>query len=57
MPLVVGDRLLGVLNVEFKQTITSDNVTGLKIIADQLSVAIDNANHYAEEKRRPNAWS
>ncbi len=52
MPLVVGDRLLGMLNVESKQTITSDNVSDLKIIADQLSVAIDNAHHYAEEKRR-----
>lgn len=52
IPLVVGDRLLGVLNIEAKRTITQDNVTGLQIVADQLGVAIDNAHHYAEEKRR-----
>ena len=52
LPLIVDDRLLGVLNVESKQTISSDQVTDLKIIADQLGIVIDNAHHYAEEKRR-----
>lgn len=52
LPLIVDDRLLGVLNVESKQTISEDQVTDLKIIADQLGIVIDNAHHYVEEKRR-----
>jgi GAF domain-containing protein/anti-sigma regulatory factor (Ser/Thr protein kinase) len=52
IPLVIGERLLGVLNIESAQPLPSDSVTDLESIADQLSIAINNAQHYAEEKRR-----
>lgn len=52
IPLIGSNRLIGVLNLESKQTISADTVTDLEIIADQLSIAIDNARRYEEEKRR-----
>ena len=52
MPIVLGDRLLGVLNIESEQPISADDAAGVAIIADQLGIAIDNARRYEEEKRR-----
>ncbi|HMN27553.1 MAG TPA: GAF domain-containing protein, partial [Caldilineaceae bacterium] len=52
VPLVAGERLLGVLNIESRTPIAADTVSDLGIIADQLSVAIDNAHRYQEERRR-----
>lgn len=48
VPIVVGDRLLGVLNVESEQPISEADAEGYEIIADQLGVAIDNARLFAE---------
>lgn len=47
VPIVVGDRLLGVLNVESEQPISEADAEGYEIIADQLGVAIDNARLFA----------
>jgi DNA-binding NarL/FixJ family response regulator/GAF domain-containing protein len=47
VPIVVSDRLLGVLHVESEQPIVEDDASGLQIIADQLGVAIDNAELFA----------
>jgi GAF domain-containing protein/DNA-binding CsgD family transcriptional regulator len=47
VPIMVGDRLLGVLRVESEQAIVEDDASGLQIIADQLGVAIDNAELFA----------
>lgn len=52
IPLLVGDRLIGVLNIESTQAIPIDSVGDLEIIADQLSIAIENARRYEAEKRR-----
>ena len=43
LPLIVGSRLLGVLNVETTRFITEGEVADLEIVADQLGVAIANA--------------
>lgn len=48
VPIVVGDRLLGVLNVESEQSISEADAEGYETIADQLGVAIDNARLFAE---------
>jgi signal transduction histidine kinase len=52
VPIVVGDRLLGVLNIESERPISEDDAAGVGIIADQLGIAIDNARRYEDEKRR-----
>lgn len=43
LPLIGGNRLLGVLNVETTEPLDADEVTDLEIVADQLGVAIANA--------------
>ena len=43
LPLIVGNRLLGVLNVETTRFITEGEAADLEIVADQLGVAIANA--------------
>ncbi len=50
-PLVVGDRLLGVLNIESEGPIGDDDAAGIAIIADQLGVAIQNAHLFAGMQR------
>jgi GAF domain-containing protein len=52
VPLIVGDDLLGVLNVEALGPISEEDAGDLAIVADQLSIAIDNARRYEEEQRR-----
>jgi GAF domain-containing protein len=52
VPIVLGEQLLGVLNIESEQPISADDAAGVEIIADQLGIAIDNARRYEEEKRR-----
>jgi GAF domain-containing protein len=52
MPIVLGERLLGILNIESEHPISADDAAGVAIIADQLGIAIDNARRYEEEKRR-----
>jgi signal transduction histidine kinase len=52
VPIIIGERLLGVLNIESDRPIDADDAAGVEIIADQLGIAIDNARHYEEQKRR-----
>ena len=42
VPIVIGDRLLGALNIESEQPIKANDADGIQIIADQLGVAIEN---------------
>jgi signal transduction histidine kinase len=43
VPIVISDRLLGMLNIESEQPISDEDAAGVTIIADQLAVAIENA--------------
>jgi GAF domain-containing protein len=52
VPIAIGARTLGLLNVESDQRLTDEDAAGLQIVADQLASAIDNARRYEEEKRR-----
>ena len=48
VPMIVGERVLGVLNIESEEPIHEDDVPGIEIVADQLGVAIDNARLFGE---------
>ncbi|MFZ0546549.1 MAG: GAF domain-containing protein [Candidatus Promineifilaceae bacterium] len=48
LPIVVGNRLLGVLNVESTRRIDPDEAANLELVADQLGVAISNAYLFDE---------
>jgi signal transduction histidine kinase len=60
VPILHGDRTLGVLNVESPSPFDDEDAASLQIIADQLAVAIENARLYEavqmgailEERRR-----
>ncbi len=52
VPILRGDQVLGVLNVESADPLTDEDAKSLEIIADQLAVAIENARRYAEEQQR-----
>jgi signal transduction histidine kinase/putative methionine-R-sulfoxide reductase with GAF domain len=47
-PIVLGDRLLGVLDVGSVGVLNTEDVTAIQIIADQLATAIDNARLFAD---------
>lgn len=47
IPILLGDRAVGVLNVESTQPLTDADAAILGVIADQLAVAIENARLYA----------
>jgi signal transduction histidine kinase len=51
MPIVVGERFLGVLNIESRQLISEEDAEGLAIIADQLAIAMDNARLFASTQQ------
>ncbi len=51
LPLVAGNRLLGVLNVETTQPIDRDEAADLELVADQLGVAIANARYFDQLQR------
>lgn len=51
LPLVVGSRLLGVLNIETTCFIERDEAADLEIVADQLGVAIANAYLFEQTQR------
>jgi signal transduction histidine kinase len=51
VPIRLGDRVLGVLNVESSDPFTLDDATSLEIVADQLAVAIENARLYERAQR------
>jgi GAF domain-containing protein len=50
MPLKVGDRIVGVLDVQSKQayTFSEENLRTLQILADQLAIAVVNTELFAE---------
>ena len=50
LPLKVGDRIVGVLDVQSKQTyaFSEDNLRTLQILADQLAIAVVNTELFAE---------
>jgi signal transduction histidine kinase len=60
VPILLGDRCLGVVNVESADSFGELDAMGLRIVAGQLAVAIENARLYAstrhlavvEERRR-----
>ncbi|PWH12628.1 MAG: hypothetical protein DDG60_11995 [Anaerolineae bacterium] len=54
LPLRVGDRILGVLDVQSTKVyaFTSENVKILQILADQLAVAVVNSELFAEAQER-----
>lgn len=51
LPLVVSDRLLGVLNVETTQPLSEADAADMEIVADQLSVGIANARLFESVQR------
>jgi signal transduction histidine kinase len=51
VPVVVGDRLLGVLNVESTRPLSEEDAVDLESVADQLGVAIDNAHLFARTQQ------
>ncbi|MGH2583454.1 MAG: GAF domain-containing protein, partial [Dehalococcoidia bacterium] len=52
IPLVVSDRLVGLLNIESEQPVDEEDAADFAIIADQLAIAIDNAHRFEAEQRR-----
>ncbi|HEY58769.1 MAG TPA: GAF domain-containing protein [Anaerolineae bacterium] len=53
LPLKVGDRIIGVLDVQSTEVnaFTEDDVQVLQILADQLAVAVENARAYELSQR------
>ncbi|MFO7680778.1 MAG: GAF domain-containing sensor histidine kinase [Chloroflexota bacterium] len=51
LPIIAGNHLLGVLNVESTRTIDYDDAADLELVADQLGVAITNG-YYLEQMQR-----
>ena len=54
LPLKVGDRVLGVIDVQSTRafTFTEENLNILQILADQLAVAVVNSELFAEAQER-----
>lgn len=48
MPILLGDRLLGVLDLAGAQPFRDEDVTGIQIVAGQLAIAIDHARLFAD---------
>jgi signal transduction histidine kinase len=51
VPIVLGDRVLGVVNVERDEPFCDEDAAIVGIIADQLAVAIENARLYASAQQ------
>jgi signal transduction histidine kinase len=51
LPMVVGNKVLGVLNIETETTLHEDDLPGLSIIATQLGIAIENARLFATTEK------
>ena len=51
LPLVVGDRVLGALDVQSTEpdAFSEEDVAVLQLVADQVAVAVDNARKFSEE--------
>ncbi|GAB4434048.1 MAG: hypothetical protein Kow00120_00170 [Anaerolineae bacterium] len=54
LPLTLGDHLIGVLDVHGKhaKALPPDDIEALRVTANQLAVAIENARLFAEQQRR-----
>jgi signal transduction histidine kinase len=52
VPVLSGDRLLGVLNIESADPIGEEDAESIELLAGQLGVAIENARLFAAERRR-----
>ena len=54
LPLITGDRVLGALTVQSAElsAFSSLSIAGFQIVTDQLANAIQNANLYADARRR-----
>jgi len=52
LPLIVGSRILGALDIQSSQeaAFTQDDIATLKVLADQISVAIENARLFTENQ-------
>ncbi|NOK60188.1 MAG: hypothetical protein GFH27_549281n419 [Chloroflexi bacterium AL-W] len=50
-PILVGDQLLGVLNIEHDQSIKAEEAEAIEIIADQFGAALDNARLFENVQR------
>jgi len=51
VPIVAGNRLLGVLNIETTDPLDREEASDLEIVADQLGVAITNAYLFEQTQR------
>ena len=51
VPILLGPEVLGVVNVERKAPFDDDDAEALRIVADQLAVAIENARLYEAARR------
>ena len=51
VPIVLGSDVLGVVNVERRTPFDQDDAEALRIVADQLAVAIENARLYEAARR------
>jgi signal transduction histidine kinase len=51
VPILLGDRVLGVVNVEREEPFSEEDAGIVGIIADQLAVAIENARLYASAQQ------
>jgi DNA-binding LacI/PurR family transcriptional regulator/GAF domain-containing protein len=51
LPLMVGDRVLGALDVQSTRPMafSEEDITVLQLVADQVAVAVDNARKFLEE--------
>jgi GAF domain-containing protein/HAMP domain-containing protein len=52
LPLIVGGRTLGALDIQGSQeaAFTQDDITTLKVLADQIAIAIENARLFSENQ-------
>jgi GAF domain-containing protein/HAMP domain-containing protein len=52
LPLLIGDRILGALDVQSTQeaAFSEEDISTLRVLANQISIAIDNARLFAERQ-------
>jgi PAS domain S-box-containing protein len=48
LPLKIGERVVGVMNIAFKQVAQPTELSTLKLLADQAAIAIENARLYGK---------
>ena len=53
LPLIVGGRILGALDIQSSQesAFSQEDVTTLKVLADQIAIAIENARLFSENQK------